>query len=567
VPVVRGRWAGRTVEPMTTPSIETPEAQKARGAFYTPASITTFLAAWAVRSRDDRVIEPSCGDGSFIVSLAERYTSLGRTNLADVLFGVELEEGEAAKAQALAPTATIRQGSFFALEPEGIPTATAIIGNPPFIRYHGWTGEARAESLRRASQLGVELTGLASSWASFVVWATAFLPPDDGRLALVLPAELLSTEYAEPVRRFLLRRFSSVVVVAFDRLAFDAQVDAVLLLASNDDERGLRVLHLHDDRALETLTVPPSGTPLGPRTAETIAEYQTVGRRWTSEVHGEAGSIYDDLRRSGQVVTLGDIAEVDIGLVSGATSYFVLTDSAAREHHLPARVLRRVVQRPSDLRGIRTEPKELRWLFYPPEHVPSSDRHVRAYLRLGEAQKVPERYKPSTRRFWYRVPLPRIRPSAFLPYMTHHAPRLITNPDDALNTNLVHGVAFRPGAPDPRITAAAMLSAATWLSAEIEGRAYGGGVLKLETKEAERLAVPVVTEEVASSLLADFDALDALIREGRTSEASAIVDAHLGLDHDSLVLAADTYRRRRTGRKSSRRGVGVMIERARDGEG
>ena len=65
-----------------------------------------------------------------------------------------------------------------------------VMGNPPYIRYQDFTGESRAKALRAALRDGVRLNGLASSWAAFVVHASAFLKPG-GRLALVLPAELL----------------------------------------------------------------------------------------------------------------------------------------------------------------------------------------------------------------------------------------------------------------------------------------------------------------------------------------------------------------------------------------
>ncbi|MGD0407977.1 MAG: hypothetical protein ABSB34_03165 [Candidatus Limnocylindrales bacterium] len=62
------------------------------------------------------------------------------------------------------------------------------------------------------------------------------------------------TDYAEQVRAFLIERFNSVVVIAFDRNVFDdAQVDAVLLLASDDDDMGMRLLRVHDAAALDTL--------------------------------------------------------------------------------------------------------------------------------------------------------------------------------------------------------------------------------------------------------------------------------------------------------------------------
>src|SRR5262249_35899810 len=78
---------------------------------------------------------------------------------------------------------------------------------------------------------GVRLSGLASSWAAALVHACAFLKPA-GRIGMVLPAELLTVHYAEPIRRWLRNRFASVDLVMFERLQFeDAQEHVVLLLA------------------------------------------------------------------------------------------------------------------------------------------------------------------------------------------------------------------------------------------------------------------------------------------------------------------------------------------------
>jgi adenine-specific DNA-methyltransferase len=71
--------------------------------------------------------------------------------------------------------------------------------------------------------------------------------------------------------------------------------------------------------------------------------------------------------------------------------------------------------------------------------------------------------------------------------------------------NSVHGVTFRK---DRRqmgtdVLPIAMLNSVTLLSAELVGRAYGGGILKIEPKEADRLVVP------------SFDALKGCQREIR----------------------------------------------------
>jgi len=94
-----------------------------------------------------------------------------------------------------------------------------------------------------------------------------------------------------------------------------------------------------------------------------------------------------------------------------------------------------------------------------------------------------------------------------------------------------------------------MTSSVTLLSAEIEGRAYGGGVLKLETREAEPLLVPVITGDVEARLVAQFWDVSALVASGDIAAASRRVDDLLGFDHDALWKAYLTYRSRRLGRK------------------
>jgi hypothetical protein len=527
---------------MNPVTLETPQEAKARGAFYTPEDLTRFLARWAIRDADDRVLEPACGDGAFVTAVSKRFEALGMDDLAGRLFGIEREPDEAQKALALAPNASVLTSDFFDVEPTLLPQMDAVIGNPPYIRYHGFTGTDREKGLSRARLQGVELTRLASSWAHFVVHSVAFLGPA-GRLALVLPAELLHTDYGQPVRDLLLRRFGSIVVVAFDRGVFgDAQVDAVLLLASNDDRRGLRVVRLPDERALDALDV------------DAYADMATLKPmpRWSGAVDVGAGSVYEELLASGAAVPLGTLASVDIGFVSGANDFFILSREEAERRGLPADVLTPTMRRPGDIPGLLASEGDVRLLLDLARRPEPSDEHVLAYLMEGEASGIALRYKCRVRRPWYAVPLPRSKPDAFLPYMSHLAPHLIVNDVGAWSSNLLHGVTLGLFAPPPQALASAMASSVTLLSAEIEGRAYGGGVLKLETKEAERLLVPVGRKAELERLTAVFPDIDSLVQGGDIEAAARIADHTVRIDHDRIWGAYLTFRARRLGRRRAR---------------
>lgn len=217
-------------------SVVAPSGQKLLGAYYTPPALAEFLTSWAVRHRTDRVLEPAAGEAVFLVSAVKRLVGLGAEaeELPGQVAAFDIDASAAQSGSEVVQGQTgvalsVKAQDFFRAAAPG--TFDAAIGNPPWIRYHLFDGAGREQAQRLAEAVGVEISGLASSWAAFVVHAASFLKAD-GRLAFVLPAELLTTDYAEPVRQWLVRRFARVRVVTFKERVFPgALVDAVLLMA------------------------------------------------------------------------------------------------------------------------------------------------------------------------------------------------------------------------------------------------------------------------------------------------------------------------------------------------
>src|SRR5919198_946824 len=74
---------------------------KLRGGYYTPPDLAAWLCAWAIRTRDDRVLEPSCGDGTFLEAAAHRFIDLRAraASLATQITGIEIDADEAGRAR------------------------------------------------------------------------------------------------------------------------------------------------------------------------------------------------------------------------------------------------------------------------------------------------------------------------------------------------------------------------------------------------------------------------------------------------------------------------------------
>jgi hypothetical protein len=117
------------------------------------------------------VLEPSCGEASFLLVAVDRLAALRDPDALDlqraVLDGVELHELSADAARVplrqAGVDAGIEVGDFFYIDRIG--SYDVVIGNPPFARYQDFS--ARARSRAAALHAGVGMTNLASSWAAF----------------------------------------------------------------------------------------------------------------------------------------------------------------------------------------------------------------------------------------------------------------------------------------------------------------------------------------------------------------------------------------------------------------
>jgi adenine-specific DNA-methyltransferase len=165
------------------------------------------------------------------------------------------------------------------------------------------------------------------------------------------------------------------------------------------------------------------------------------------------------------------------------------------------------------------------YLFRPSEESLSDG--ALAYIRRGEDAKVDQAYKCRSRSPWWRVPAVRT-PDLFLTYMDHERPRLVTNAARVDILNSLYGVCLlterRKLGCD--LLPLAMLNSITLLTAETVGRAYGGGLLKLEPKEADRLVVPSLdlVDSSAKELRQIRAQAAKALRRGATLEAVKLVD-------------------------------------------
>lgn len=556
--LVRGLLKNEGVTLAEHHSADTPELRKARGAFFTPPALVNHIAGWAIRSAADSVFEPSAGDAEFLVAAVHRLQKLGADKAT--VHGVEIHNKSADFGRTRVLDAggvpRIVTDDFFAVEPR--PVHTAVIGNPPYVRYQDWTGAARVRSREAALRAGVALTGLASSWAAFTIQSTLFLAPG-GRMGLVLPAELLSVNYASPVRRYLFEKFNSVELVLFDEQVFpEAEADVVLLLADGFGEGPAGHATIRQARnaaALRDVLPTLSWAPADP------------AAKWTGAglVPLNATEPLALLTSEGHFGVLEEWGDTTLGAVTGNNKYFALSPQRVKELGLSRRdVIRLSPPGSSHLRGLALSTDALTrlgrkgretYLFRPAQPLSSA---AAAYIESGHRAGVDQAYKCRVRKVWHQVPI--VPPAdLLLTCMNADTPRLTTNLAGAHHLNSVHGVYLSEQVRElgRELLPLASLNSLTLLNAEIVGRAYGGGILKLEPREADRWAMPSAEflEARSAALRAIREQVTRKLQAGKLLDAVSAVDDALFITSGILTTAQLDHVRSAHGELTRRRTV------------
>lgn len=530
---------------MRNPDSETPE--KLRGGFYTPKHIADLLATWAANGAR-HVLEPSVGDGIFLKVLGELDTPPKEVS------AVEIDPVEARKANEHFHGLQGKLVCQDYLDFETEKPVDAVVGNPPFIRYQYLSASTQIKAQAIYKALGLSFTKHTNAWVPFLVKSLSELEPG-GRLAMVIPAELLNVLHAGAAREYLLRTCESILVLDTDELLFDGTLQRTVLLAAVRKDK-------HFSRRPTIAFEKVSSDTIKSSTLEEISakahfvERDVSPDKWMDGLlTSEEREVFYTLSTHPSVSSFRDIATVQVGIVTGANSFFVVSQSVADEFSLH-KYLRPMFGRSSHVRGLSyTEvdhqtnlDMEMPCLFLDLNSYTWDELspNVQEYLSLGESIGLHKRYKTRIRKPWWHVPSV-YSTSIGLLKRASEAPRLIANEMQALTTDTAYRITSKL---DPKVLTTGWLNSLTLLACELNGRTYGGGVLELVPSEIRRTPVPTIKDAKS------FGDLDLALRGGASiaelmPRQNELIAKSTGLDLTALSILENARQKmllRRTGK-------------------
>ena len=446
-----------------------------------------------------RFLDPAIGTGSFYSALRATFP-VWRIREAQ---GFEIDPHYSAPATDLwAGTDLSLTGDDFTKQ---TPAArfNLLVCNPPYVRHHHMPASEKARLRHRAFQsCGTKITGLSGLYCYFLGLSHAWLA-NEAVSAWLIPSEFMDVNYGQAVKRYLLDRVTLLHIHRFDPTDVqfaDALVSSAVVWFRNQVPP--------PDHAV---TFSFGGTMSGPKLSKVVpAKALALEPKWTRFPVADA-------RNKPTVSSIADFFNIKRGLATGDNSYFILDADEIKARQLPFECFRPILPSPRHVKTDEIEadaaglPLLERRLFLLDAPMPEQEIRRRypalwAYLEVGKARGLHERYLCRHRALWYgqenRPPAPIVctylgrgdaksgRPFRFL---LNQSKATVANVYLAMYPTpvLARALERNPGLIRRVWEALNGITPERLLG---EGRVYGGGLHKLEPKELANVPVPELAD-------------------------------------------------------------------------
>ena len=413
------------------------------GQYYTPPAICDLIVKMCVKNANSLVLDPGCGSAGFLIKAYYHLLELRGKKTPDEeahqeilkqLWGIDISPFPAhlsviniamRNLRAKSDIINIIPNDFFKVLPQqktlkAIETATlseirgmyellpqfdAVVCNPPYTRQDDIGNRKYREYVRKvALSLGgnLKISSEAGIYAYFFTHSARFLK-QRGMFGYIVSNSWMDVKFGIAIQEFFLDNFKLISIIEFDRRAFaEAAINTVILIAqkltgkTNRKERDEHLVKfVRVKSALKTEDIIS-------RIEEASESYENdeirivikkqsdllVDTKWLRYLR--APPIYSKISDNPKITRLGEIAKINVGIITYANDFFVLSTEQLKKWGIEKRYLRRILTSPKDLQFLDVREDDAKnYLFYvnEPKTKLEGTRALK-YIEWGESTPV-----------------------------------------------------------------------------------------------------------------------------------------------------------------------------------
>ena len=508
-----------------------PEAERHRlGQYYTPPPIIELITEMCIKSPNDRVLDPACGSGGFLVKAYHRLKDLKKKEnpfaeddklheeILNQIYGIDINPFPAQLSSINLAVRNLKVASrninlvvsdFFKVKPSTgiIPKKlNVIVTNPPYTRQEEmeYKDQIREEALTYLDDSKIYIGAQAGIYAYFFTHSAKFLE-NKGRMGYITSTSWLEADFGKDLQKFFLNHFKILAIIAYQKRVFEkAAVNTVVVILEKADGKGLqeerennlaRFVKLKQPMKIENIIgfIESAEKDYDTTDIKIVVKKQkhlSEDTKWSKYLN--APKVYFKLLENPKMTRLKEIAEIKRGVTTGANPFFILDKEKSAQWGVEESYLKPCIKSTQEAICIDFEEKDVKYYLLTVHSDKQELRkrghfNVLSYIEYGEKEGFNRRRTTENRKLWYD--LGDLKPAPLLSTLNIWQRHLVLrNKADVLATHNLYEI--RPKIKNADALLGILNSSLTELFMEIHGRGVlGEGALAIMVYEMANLPI------------------------------------------------------------------------------
>lgn len=368
-----------------------------------------------------------------------------------------------------------------------------IIANPPYLKFHDYDNKRYVSKINE--KFGLSLSHRSNLYVLFLIQSLSQLVVG-GRLAYIVPAEFLNSDYGVAVKQYLINTGMLRNIIIFNPKlgVFDSVITTSCILLCANDEANHQKCHfsivneISDLEKIEEFADDYNAKQSKNEWKNPLMHF--VYKQPELDPSVKWNQYFSQLEplKYHNLVPFSNYAKVTRGIATGANQYFTLSEQETKAFHLPDNVLVPCICGAKDVKGefltssqfeqMKQEDRKI-YLF---DATKEKERTlpVEYYLQLGERDHIHKRYLTSKRAPWYKLDNREMAP-ILVGVFNRAGIKFVRNEEGLLNLTCFHSV--YPRYENIDLLFAYLISDVAKEILMKNQLVYGGGLAKFEPND------------------------------------------------------------------------------------